>query len=171
MHLRRAAPSDQVLLEHWDRQPHVIAAVGDDNGTLEWQAELPREVAWRELLIAEVEGRPVGFLQIIDPACEETHFWGDVGPGLRAIDIWIGETRDVGRRLGSQMMRQAIAFCFAAPDVTAVLIDPLASNARAIRFYVRLGFEPAGERVFERETCLVLRLERETWERQSRAAI
>lgn len=166
MQLRRAMPSDKVLLEHWDRQPHVIAAVGDDDGSFDWEAELPRDVDWRELLVAEAEGRPVGCLQIIDPAREETHYWGDIELGLRAIDIWIGEARDLGRGLGTQMMRQAIAHCFSAPDVTAILIDPLASNLRAIRFYERLGFAPVGERVFEHETCLVLRLERVAWERQ-----
>jgi aminoglycoside 6'-N-acetyltransferase len=33
----------------------------------------------------------IGFVQIIDPAREESHYWGDAPGGLRAIDIWIGE--------------------------------------------------------------------------------
>ena len=52
---------------------------------------------WRELLIAEREGRPVGFVQIIDPLEEETHCSSEVAPDLRAIDIWIGEEQDLGR--------------------------------------------------------------------------
>mgnify|MGYP003467119708 CR=1 FL=1 len=36
-------------------------------------------------------------MQIIDPALEESHYWGDIGPDLRAIDIWIGSPGDLGR--------------------------------------------------------------------------
>jgi hypothetical protein len=87
------------MLQHWDTKPHIIAASGDD-GWFDWEAELPRQVPWRELLIAEDEGRPVGVLQVIDPAQEESHYWGDVAPNLRAIDIWIGDESDLGRGLG-----------------------------------------------------------------------
>jgi ribosomal protein S18 acetylase RimI-like enzyme len=59
---------------------------------------------------------------------------------LRAIDIWIGEAADLGRGYGTRMMRHALERCFADPAVKAVLIDPLASNTRARRFYERLGF-------------------------------
>jgi aminoglycoside 6'-N-acetyltransferase len=55
----------------------------------------------------------------------------------------------------------AIGRCFAEPAVEAILIDPLASNTRAIRFYQRFGFKPVGERLFGEDRCLVHRLERE----------
>jgi RimJ/RimL family protein N-acetyltransferase len=73
-------------------------------------------------------GRPIGFVQIIDPAREESHYWGDCEPNLRAIDIWIGEADCLNKGYGTQMMRLAIERCFADPSVTAILIDPLASN-------------------------------------------
>jgi len=44
-----------------------------------------------------------------------------------------------------------------------VLLDPLASNTRAHRFYERLGFERVEERVFEGDDCVVYRLSRERW--------
>ncbi len=160
--LRRAFVSDRLLLESWNRQPHVIAATGDD-GPFEWSVELPRTVDWRELLIAEVAGRPIGVLQIIDPATEETHYWGDIGPGFRAIDIWIGEPDALGRGFGSQMMRLAIDRCFADPSVQAILIDPLAANVRARRFYERLGYVAVGPRRFGTDDCIVHRLDRAAW--------
>jgi aminoglycoside 6'-N-acetyltransferase len=162
MQLRPAIPADLSLLRHWDRQDHVVAASGND-GWFDWEAELPRDPDWRELLIAEVEGRPVGMIQIIDPAEEETHYWGDVEKDLRAIDIWIGEEADLGKGYGTQMMRLALQRCFANPQVKAVLIDPLATNTRAHRFYERLGFRPVGRRMFGNDDCLVYRLEREAW--------
>jgi aminoglycoside 6'-N-acetyltransferase len=163
MRLRPATSSDLALLTHWDRQPHVIAASGDD-GPFEWETELPRSPDWRELLIAESDGRPIGFIQIIDPAREETRYWGDVEPNLRAIDIWIGEAADLGRGHGTRMMRHALERCFADPAVKAVLIDPLASNTRARRFYERLGFRCVERRTFGDDDCFVLRLERSDWE-------
>ncbi len=159
MRLRRATIADLPTLLHWDTQPHVIAASGDDD-SFPWEIELPRDVDWRESLIGEVDGRPVGVMQIIDAAREETHYWGDCEPNLRAIDIWIGEASDLGKGYGTQMMRLAIARCFADPKVTAILIDPLASNTRAQRFYERLGFKPVERRTFGTDDCLVYRLTR-----------
>lgn len=156
--LRPATIGDLDLLRRWDEQPHVVAS--DPNDDWGWEAELARSPAWREQWIAEVDGRAVGFLQVIDPALEESHYWGDVPPGLRALDIWIGEEADLGRGYGTAMMRLALARCFADPTVTAVLVDPLAANTRAHRFYERLGFRRVEQRLFGDDECAVYRLER-----------
>lgn len=156
--LRPASIADLDLLLYWDQQPHVIASDPDDDWN--WAEELQRFPSWREQLIAEVDGKPIGCLQIIDPAKEETHYWGDVPCNLRAIDIWIGEADYLNKGFGTQMMQQAIERCFANPQVTAILIDPLESNTGAIRFYERLGFEFVEKRNFEGSDCMVYRLER-----------
>jgi aminoglycoside 6'-N-acetyltransferase len=161
--LRLAVPADIAVLRAWDRNAHVVAASGED-GDFEWESEIPRTVPWREFLIAEVSGRPVGVMQIIDPAEEETHYWGDIEPNLRAIDIWIGEASDLGCGYGPVMMRQAITRCFTDPAVAAVLIDPLAANTRAHRFYERLGFVAVDRRLFGPDDCFVFRLDRDAWE-------
>lgn len=158
MKLRPATPSDLALLRHWDEQPHVIAS--DPNDDWNWETELARSPDWREQLIAEVDGRPIGFIQIIDPAREETHYWSCTKPGRRAIDIWIGDERDLGRGHGTQMMKLAIERCFADPAVEAVLVDPLDSNTRAHRFYERLGFQYVAQRDFQEDRCAVYRLPR-----------
>ena len=159
--LRPASPGDRPLLERWDQEPHVVAS--DPNDEWGWEEELGRSVAWREQLIAERNGRPIAFVQIIDPAEEETHYWGEVESGLRAIDLWIGEAGDLGKGYGREIMRLALARCFASPEVTAVLIDPLASNTRARRFYERLGFESLGPRRFGLDECVVYQLTRDQW--------
>ncbi len=163
MRLRPARVDDIAMLKRWDEKPHVASA-GGDGGWYDWDREIPREADWGELLIAEEDGRPVGVLEIIDPAREPTRYWGDVGESLRAIDIWIGEEADLGRGLGTQMMRAALARCFAAPDVKAVLIDPLESNAGARRFYERVGFHFVEARVFGTDPCVVYRLDRADFE-------
>ena len=156
--LRPATPADVPLLRRWDEQPHVIAS--DPNSDWEWETELLRTPDWREQWIAELAGRPLGFLQIIDPAREDSYYWGDVEPNLRAIDLWIGEAADLGQGHGSVMMQLALKRCFAPPEVSAVLIDPLASNTRAHRFYERHGFRLLEKRRFGPDDCHVYRLSR-----------
>jgi aminoglycoside 6'-N-acetyltransferase len=162
MRLRPADPTDVALLRYWDAKPHVASASGADGG-FDWESELSRSPDWRELLIAESDGRPIGFIQIIDPAREETNYWGEAEADLRAIDIWIGEEADLGRGYGTVMMRLALKRCFADPAVKAILLDPLASNTRAHRFYERFGFKPVGRRRFGGDDCIVYLLERQAW--------
>ena len=78
---------------------------------------------------------------------------------LRLIDVWIGEPSDLGGAYGTVVVRLALETCFADPSVTAVLVDPLASNTRAHQFYERLGFRLVERRQFG-DDCLVYRLAR-----------
>ena len=162
LRLRPASLDDLPLLQRWDEAPHVVDS--DPNDDWGWETELARDPDWREQLVAEAEGRPIGFVQIIDPAREDSHYWGDCGPGLRAIDIWIGEADALGQGFGTRMMDEALRRCFPSPEVTAVLIDPLASNTDAQRFYARLGFRFVETRRFGLDDCHVMRLERVEWQ-------
>ncbi|MEL6925119.1 MAG: GNAT family N-acetyltransferase [Bacteroidota bacterium] len=162
--LRKATLRDRERLEYWDTKQHNIDA--DPNGEWDWAAELAEDPPWREQLIAELDGRPFGFIQIIDPAAEETHYWGEVPANLRAIDIWIGEEADIGKGYGTVMMQLAFERCFSEPAVTAILIDPLVTNTRAIRFYEKLGFSLVERRMFEEDDCFVYRISRTQWEKQ-----
>lgn len=139
----------------------MLASGLDDDW--EWETALHEQPDWREQLIAEVEGRPIGFVQIIDPAREQSHYWGEIEKNLRAIDIWIGEADCLSKGYGTRMMQLALERCFADERVAAVLIDPLAGNAAAHRFYRRFGFRAAGPRRFGKDDCLVHRLERADW--------
>ena len=158
------------MLRQWDQRPHVRAAVGVIEGRpetasdWEWETQLPIANDWREFLIAELDGVPFGFMQIIDPAREEAHYWGDVEQNLRAIDVWIGPDEYLGRGYGTRMMRMALERCFKDPNVTAVIIDPLARNTRSHRFYERLGFRFVEERSFGGDVCSIHRLERRDWQ-------
>lgn len=167
--LRPAVVADAPLLHAWDREPHVIRAVTDDPEAevafdgADWAQELADPSPVSFFLIGEENGRPVGAMQVIDPELEPTHYWGEIEPNLRALDIWLGPADALGRGVGTAMMGLAIEACFAEPEVTAIIIDPLASNAEAHRFYQRLGFRPVGRRMFGPDDCLVHRLERADW--------
>ena len=159
--LRSAKPSDQQMLEAWDKEPHVIAC--DPSEGLDWAYELPRELQWRELLIAEHDDFPFGFIQIIDPKEEETHYWGEIGANLRAIDIWIGPKNYLNKGFGTIIMKMALERCFGPSNVEAVIIDPLLTNTSAIRFYKRLGFWEEEIQDFDGDKCQIMRISREEW--------
>ncbi|MFN7179028.1 GNAT family N-acetyltransferase [Hyphomonas sp.] len=163
--LRTATLADLPLILHWDEQPHVRDVGGDPEwNDWNWDEELGREVAWREFLIAELNGRPIGFVQLIDCREEESHYWGNDCPEHSwAIDIWIGEGDELGKGHGRAMMHLAIDRCFARPLCEHILIDPMADNTRAQRFYESLGFKLLGPRRFGPDDCLVYQLTRAAW--------
>jgi len=168
--LRPATLTDVEILDYWNTQPQVISATTDDPRAevafdgASMADELAGQDAYNQYYIAELHGRPIGAMQIIDPHRERSHYWGEISPNLRAIDIWIGEPDCLGKGYGKSMMRLAFQLCFAEPAVTAIIIDPLASNVRAHRFYQRLGFKPVGRRRFGDDDCLVLELLRDVWD-------
>lgn len=177
--LRPATPADVPTLEAWDRQPHVIACSSDRPDLevafdgIDWAEELAErsEVSFYDIAEVAQDGvwRPIGVMQVCDPHLEPTHYWGEIEPGLRAMDIWIGPPDALNRGYGTQMMTLAADAAFADPTVRAIVIDPLNSNTDAHRFYRRLGFEVVGRRMFDEDDCLVHRLTREAWAGRARS--
>lgn len=173
--LRPATPADAALLATWDREPHVIACSSDEPSRevafdgMDWAEELATSAYELTYVIAEVEGVAIGVMAVCDPHSEPSHYCGEIEPGLRAIDIWIGPPEWLNRGFGTRMMTEMIDRCFAEQGVEAIVIDPLNSNTSAIRFYQRLGFRPEGRRMFDQDDCLVHRLTRGDWQDRRRA--
>lgn len=172
LRIRKATEADSVKLYEWDKKPHVQAAVSN-NGTSSFDADWEEELADRddgtEFFIAELltAERPtaIGAMQIIDPATEQSQYWGATAPNQRAIDIWIGEEAYLGKGYGTRMMTYAINRCFEPMEVHTILIDPLSNNTRAHDFYKSFGFEFVERRVFDEESdCFVFKLMRDVWE-------
>ncbi len=159
INLRNAILEDIPILQHWDKQQHVIDCDPEDDW--DWSEMLVEEKEWQKMLVAELNGRAIGFVQIIDPYLEETNYWGEIEQNLRAIDIWIGEATDLGKGYGTVMMNLAIEKCFSNEKVKAIVIDPLETNVLAIKFYKKLGFKFVAKREFTKGYMSeVLRLER-----------
>jgi aminoglycoside 6'-N-acetyltransferase len=174
--LRPATMADIPTFDRWDLEPHVISATSDDPdapkafGETYWPDEIAMQDEYYQYFVAELASpdgsrRPLGGMQIIDPHNERTHYWGEVEPNLRAVDIWIGDAGDLGKGYGETIMRLAFRLCFADPAVTAIIIDPLASNTRAHKFYQRIGFKPVGSQRLgdDDDVCLVHKLTRADW--------
>ncbi|MEL6390676.1 MAG: GNAT family N-acetyltransferase [Bacteroidota bacterium] len=161
MILRPATIDDLELVQYWDTKQHVIDSDPDDEW--DWDKELRRDPIWRDQLIAEVSGEAIGFIQVIDPLLEETHYWGEIGANKRAIDIWIGEEANLNKGYGTTMMNMIIQQCFSNESINSILVDPLFTNRKAHRFYKRLGFAFVEKRVFNEVLCLVYELTRANW--------
>ena len=157
--LRLATSADVATLERWDNAEHVRAVSGDD-GPWDWSTEIA--VPWQEVWLCEVDDIPIGVVILLDAAAEPSHYWDTktqkVSPATFAIDIWIGEPEAIGRGYGTAMMNHAIARAFDVHGAQRIVIDPLASNKRAIAFYRSLGFSEVGPRRFGNDDCLVLEL-------------
>lgn len=159
---RHVTIEDLDLLKYWDTKQHVIDCDPDEDW--DWDEELSYDPDWRELYIAELNNKPIGAVQIIDPHLEETHYWGiNVGQNKRAIDIWIGEEYNLNKGYGTIMMHIAIKKCFENEKVKTILIDPLKSNTKAQRFYRRFGFEFIEDRFVEGILCSIYELKREKY--------
>ncbi len=160
--LRPATPADVPMLERWDEDP--VVAASDPNDDWDWETDT-LGAEGLENLIAERDGRPIGFVQITDLMRDASRYWGDPQPGFMAIDIWIGEPDARGQGSGRAMMKQAIARCFADPLIHTILIDPIETNTDAIGFYRRLGFTFVENRRFGLDDCAVHALRRADWEK------
>jgi aminoglycoside 6'-N-acetyltransferase len=168
--IRVATRADVPTLERWDADPDVIACTTDDPDAEQafpcaiWSDEIAGSSDVTCYYMAELDGRSIGAMQVIDPHAEPTHYWGEIEQNLRAVDIWIGNASDRNQGYGALMMGAVIDACFADPAVTGIIIDPLNTNTNAHRFYRRLGFKPVGRRMFnDEDDCLVHRLERADW--------
>jgi aminoglycoside 6'-N-acetyltransferase len=161
INLRPATSADIPLLEAWDEDP--VVAASDPHDDWDWTTEV-LGIEGLEQLIAELDGQPIGFVQITDPLRDTTRYWGDPQSGFKAIDIWIGVPEARGKGCGRAMMKLALARCFADPTIDLVLIDPLITNTQAIAFYRRLGFTFLENRWFGEDHCAVHQITRDTFE-------
>lgn len=90
--------------------------------------------------------RTIGFIQSYVVKDAGDGWWEDeTDPGARGIDQFLARVDDLGRGLGTAMVRAFVARLFEDPSVTHVQTDPEPRNARAIRCYEKAGFRAVRE--------------------------
>jgi RimJ/RimL family protein N-acetyltransferase len=140
--------ADLAMLRDWLARPHVA----------QWWAPLPSLDELRadyleradgdstRAYIAWHGGRPVGFIQSYVVMASGGGWWeAETDPGARGTDQFLAREQDLGRGLGSAMLRAFVRRLFAEPQVSVVQTDPDPHNERAIRAYRRAGFVAVGE--------------------------
>ncbi|MCP4002578.1 MAG: GNAT family N-acetyltransferase [bacterium] len=135
------------LLFDWLNRPHV-AEFWDGPVSLEEVREkyLPRIGSTSiDTRIALLDGTPVGFIQsyaAVEPAEEGRS--GEQARGVVGIDQFLADAGNLGKGLGTEMVRQFVRLLFRNPTVTSIQTDPAPGNLRAIRCYEKVGFRKLG---------------------------
>jgi aminoglycoside 6'-N-acetyltransferase len=140
---RPMTAADMPMARRWLTTPEVVRWWGDPDeqaALLEEDLDDPRMVMW----IVSHEGRPFAYIQDYDPRAFGLHHLGDLPPGSRGIDQFIGEPDMLGRGHGSAFVRAHVDNLFAA-GAPAVGTDPDPANPRAIRAYEKAGFRALRE--------------------------
>ncbi|MGQ2978652.1 MAG: GNAT family N-acetyltransferase [Polaromonas sp.] len=141
--------ADLPLLHDWVARPHWTEWWGEAPSLAEVEAEYgpwiddPRQV---QPHIALLDGEPFGYIQSYVALGSGGGWWEDeTDPGVRGIDQSIADAAQLGRGLGTAMVKAFVAKLFADPRVTHIQTDPDPRNARAIRCYEKAGFRARGE--------------------------
>ena len=156
--------ADLPLLHEWLNRPHVAewweGATSFDYVERTHGADLESSVI-RQLL-AYSNGEPVGYVQVYRVMGADPEWWQDeTDPGARGIDQFLANEAQLGRGLGSEMVRQFVSHIFDEdPAVTKVQTDPAPDNARAIRAYEKAGFRRVREVTTPDGPALLMVIER-----------
>ena len=147
---RPLTAADLPLLHEWLGRPHVAAWWGTPPSLAEVEAEFGPVIAGAVPVrgyVALAGDDAIGFIQSYTPA--DTHadgWWLDEHDhGVRGIDQFLAHADQLGRGLGTAMVRAFVDRLLADPAVTRVQTDPDPANARAIRCYEKAGFRAVGE--------------------------
>ncbi len=147
---RPLSRADLPLLHQWLSRPHVA----------EWWtptpafSELEREFepllhpssTTRAYIVLDDGGAPIGYIQSYVAKDAGDGWWpNERDPGVRGIDQFLAHPEQLGRGLGTEMVRAFVRRLFLDPAVTRVQTDPSPRNARAIRCYEKAGFRAVGE--------------------------
>ena len=68
----------------------------------------------------------------------------ETDPGVRGIDQSLANASQLGKGLGTKLVRALVELLFNDPEVTKIQTDPSPSNLRAIRCYEKAGLERQG---------------------------
>ncbi|MEO8090349.1 MAG: GNAT family N-acetyltransferase [Gemmatimonadales bacterium] len=141
--------ADLPMLREWLARPHVA----------EWWSPTPSlgkvEQEFKPLISGESttraylvlgDGAPIGYIQSYVAKDSGGGWWpSEQDPGVRGIDQFLAHPEQLGRGVGTAMVRAFVQRLFADPDVTRIQTDPSPSNPRAIRCYEKAGFRALRE--------------------------
>lgn len=131
--LRPAEPADRDDLFAWRNHPSV-RKFSRDSGEIPYEAhgrwfERVLGDAARHLLVAEIEGRPLGVLRF------------DENPAAGTAEISIYLTPDMqGRGWGDALLRTGIDWCRAHLALSGLTAEILPGNERSATIFARAGF-------------------------------
>jgi len=140
--------SDLAMFREWLGRPHVAewwdGVPSHEELMEEYAPAVPRlDVAHYIVLMDDA---PIGFIQSYVAKDAGGGWWPDEqDPGVRGIDQFLANESQLGRGIGTRMVRAFGDRLFADPGVTRIQTDPSPKNGRAIRCYEKAGFRAVRE--------------------------
>ena len=137
------------MLHQWLVRPHVAEWWSPTPSLAEIEQEfepLIRSESTTRAYIVLGDGAPIGYIQSYVAKDSGDGWWPDEeDPGVRGIDQFLAHAEQLGRGVGTAMVRSFVQRLFADPAVTRIQTDPSPSNRRAIRCYEKAGFGSLSE--------------------------
>lgn len=146
-HFKLVDAAHRSLVHSWLKQPHVAEwfyGQGLQN-TLNHLDEFLQGVSLAHYWLGLDKNHPFAFLitsSVSKPHDELTHWCSEEGDAI-TLDMLIGDTNYLGKGLSHLLIKEFLISQF--PKVTEVLIDPEATNVKAIHVYQKAGFKILGE--------------------------
>jgi RimJ/RimL family protein N-acetyltransferase len=141
--------ADMTMLHEWLERPHVAEWWTPTPSLDEVIADftpLTRPGGREQGYIALEASREIGYIQSYIVKDAGDGWWEDEqDPGARGIDQFLAHGEDLGRGIGTAMVRGFVARLFDDPAVSHIQTDPDPRNARAIRCYEKAGFRAVRE--------------------------
>ena len=135
---------DIPMLHDWLARPHVSQWWGEPESLADVEAHYRTMItpeSMTRVYIASFAGQPTGFIQCYVVKDSGVGWWEqETDPGARGIDQFLANAEQMGRGLGSAMVRTFVDDLLHDPSITRVQVDPAPDNVRAIRTYERAGF-------------------------------
>jgi aminoglycoside 6'-N-acetyltransferase len=138
---RPMTTADLSRVRCWLAAPHVAQWWGDPDEQYALVSGDLDHPSMQQFIVA-FDAHPFAYLQCYDPTAWPNHGFGDLPPGARGIDQFIGEAEMIDRGHGSALIR-AFAGDLLRYGTPLVLTDPSPDNSRAIRAYEKAGFRRA----------------------------
>jgi len=141
--------ADLSLLHQWLARPHWTEWWGEAPTLTEVETEYGAWIADPTKVqphIALLDGQAFGYIQSYVAKDSGGGWWADeTDPGVRGIDQSIADAAQLGRGLGTAMVKAFVAKLFTDPQVSHIQTDPDPRNTRAIRCYEKAGFRATGK--------------------------
>ncbi len=130
--------ADLPLVRRWLANPHVMEWWGDPDRQFTLVREDLDHRSMQQYIVS-LDQRPFAYLQCYDPAAWPDNGFGELPPGTRGIDQFIGEADMIERGHGSALIRRFIDDVL-DKDTPRIVTDPSPDNSRAVRADEKAGF-------------------------------
>ncbi len=138
---------DRNLIHRWLDKPYVRKWFYGDGlaNTLKGIDECIKGVSDTKYWLACNRDKPFAFLitSLVNKPEDELSKWCVAEGTTITLDMLIGEEEYLGKNLSHIIIKEFLSSEF--PEVEEVLIDPEASNSRAVHVYEKVGFQILGE--------------------------